>query len=54
MSCFETAVFPVHGVPVMRMTRFMFPIEEKQIVIGCAGFLVVGEAVWLLFVAFNS
>jgi hypothetical protein len=39
VSCLAVVVFPVHGVPVMRMTRlFMFFIEVERVVIGYAVF----------------
>ena len=49
-SCFAVVVFPTHGVPVTRMTRFMWLFWAGVVVIG---FGFVGKVIWVFFIVFR-
>jgi len=52
VSCLATVVLPVHGVPVMSMTRFMSVFEVDGVVIGCASGLTYWKSNLGLFALF--
>ena len=52
VRCLARVVFPVHGVPVMRMTRFMRVFGVDGLVIGCACGLVYWNSKLVIFCCF--